>query len=315
MNLHGVMLPGPLQRRLEKLASDFMQPPHGPEVDFSLPPGEGALVPPESASWVIFKNPVSLAIGGIAAVILELAEPKVRTGVWEHTSFRSAPLPRLQRTGLAAMMTVYGPRRQAEALIARVNRLHSRVQGTTPQGQAYRADDQELLDWVQATAVYGFSEAYSLYVRGLTPAERDAVYAEGAVAARLYGAQGAPQSQAAMSALFQSMRPRLEPSPIVLEFLEIMLTSPLLPSGSRWFQRLLVKAAVDVIPPWSRVQLQLGSEWQLAGWERALVKLAASCADRVILQDSPAVQSCRRMGLPDDHLYRRRPRGSDPVQG
>ena len=39
-------------------------------------------------SWRVFKNPLSLFIGGITAVIMELAEPRVRTGVWEHTTFR-----------------------------------------------------------------------------------------------------------------------------------------------------------------------------------------------------------------------------------
>ena len=28
--------------------------------------------------------------------------------------------------------------------------------------------------------------------------------------------------------------------------------------------------------------------------------------DRLMLRSSPAVQACRRLGLPDDHLYRRR---------
>jgi uncharacterized protein (DUF2236 family) len=35
----------------------------------------------------VFKNPLSLFIGGVTAVIMELAEPRVRTGVWEHTTF------------------------------------------------------------------------------------------------------------------------------------------------------------------------------------------------------------------------------------
>ena len=42
---------------------------------------------------------------------MELAEPRVRSGVWEHTTFRVNPILRLRRTGLAAMVTIYGPRR------------------------------------------------------------------------------------------------------------------------------------------------------------------------------------------------------------
>jgi hypothetical protein len=98
-----------------------------------------ALLPPHSISWRGFKNPVSLFIGGVTAVIMELAEPRVRTGVWEHTTFRVDPIRRLRRTGLAAMVTVYGPRSTAEAVIAGVRRMHDRVAGTTTPGEAYRA--------------------------------------------------------------------------------------------------------------------------------------------------------------------------------
>ena len=74
-----------------------------PPVDFSAPRGEPALAAPDSVSWQVFKNPVALFIGGVAAVLLELAEPRVRHGVWDHSSFRERPMQRLQRTGLAAM--------------------------------------------------------------------------------------------------------------------------------------------------------------------------------------------------------------------
>jgi uncharacterized protein (DUF2236 family) len=103
----------------------------------------------------VFKNPLSLFIGGVAAVIMELAEPRVRTGVWEHTTFRVDPIRRLQRTGLAAMVTIYGARRTAEAMIARVRRMHDRVTGSTPTGKTYRANDLELLNWVQGIADFG----------------------------------------------------------------------------------------------------------------------------------------------------------------
>ena len=99
-------LPSPIQRRVEAEAGAFLRPEGLPEIDFAEPAGEPALVPADSVSWQVFKNPVSLFIGGVAAVILELAEPRVRAGVWDHTSFRTDPVPRLQRTGLAAMVTV-----------------------------------------------------------------------------------------------------------------------------------------------------------------------------------------------------------------
>ena len=172
-------------------------------------------------------------VGGVAAVVLELAEPRVRTGVWEHTAFRTDPLGRLQRTGYAAMMTVYGPRSRAAAMIAGVNRRHATIAGRTPAGEAYRADDPELLAWVQATAAFGFLAARERLVAPLAPAERDAYYAEGGPAARLYGVTAPPADAAAVEALFDDLRPRLEPSPIVTEFLRIVLRMPALPVLAR----------------------------------------------------------------------------------
>jgi uncharacterized protein (DUF2236 family) len=257
-------------------------------------------------SWRIFKNPVALFVGGVAAVILELAEPAVRTGVWEHTSFRSDPVRRLRRTGLAAMVTVYGARSVAEAMIAGVVRRHGKVRGTTPAGEAYHANDVRLLTWVQATAGYGFAEAYGRYVRPLGRDELDRLYAEGAPAARLYGALDMPSSDAELQALFDSMRDRLEPSPIVFEFLDIMRRAPVFPAPLRPFQRLLVRAAVETTPGWVRARLGLTSAHGLSPWQAGLVRRAGALADRVLLRSSPAVQSCLRLGLPADTLYRDR---------
>jgi len=273
-------------------------------VDFTQPSGEEALVPTSSLSWRVFKNPVALFVGGVAAVILELAEPAVRTGVWEHSSFRSDPRRRLQRTGLAAMVTVYGARRQAESMIAGVVRMHEKVTGHTPAGEAYRANDVALLTWVQATASFGFAEAYHRYVKPLSREEFDRLYEEGAPAAQLYGALDAPRNAAELAALFDAKRERLEPSPIVFEFLSIIRAAPVFPAPLRPLQRLLVRAAVEMVPGWVRKRLGLGPEHGLTPWQAALVRRAGALADRVLLRSSPAVQSCRRLGLPEDYLYR-----------
>ena len=296
-------MPRPLQSRVEALAAEMLYPPDGPSFDFAAPAGEPALIAADSVSWRVFRNPVTLFIGGVAAVLLELGEPRVRDGVWQNSSFRAEPLKRLQRTGLAAMVTVYGARSRAEAMIAGVGRMHARVAGTTTEGLAYRADDPVLLDWVQATASYGFLTAYSAYARRLTPDELDRAYAEGAGAARLYGAEGAPTSRADQAALFAAMAPRLAPSPIVFEFLDIMLAVRLAPLPARPLQRLLVKAAVEILPADVRARLGLGAKWSLGGWERRIVRLAAGLGERLMLRASPAVQACRRLGLPDDYLW------------
>lgn len=297
-------VPAVLIHWLDTRAHELMQPPDGPGFDFTRPAGEPALIPTDSLSWRVFKNPVSLFIGGVTAVILELAEPSVRSGVWEHSSFREAPVRRLQRTGLAAMVTVYGARREAEAMIAGVVRAHDRITGRTPAGQPYRANDPALLNWVQATATFGFAEAYHRYLRPLAREEMDQLYAEALPAAQLYGAIGAPGCQAEQQALFASMAERLEPSPIVFEFLDLMRHAPALPAALRPFQALLVRAAVEATPDWVRHRLGLGPELGLRPWERPLVRQACAAADRLLLPSAAPVQACLRLGLPADYLFR-----------
>jgi uncharacterized protein (DUF2236 family) len=291
-----------LQSGLEVAARVLFEPVDRPSLDFSQPIGEAALVSPNSVSWRVFKNPLSLFIGGVTAVIMELAEPRVRTGVWEHTSFRGDPIRRLRRTGFAAMVTIYGARSLAEAMIARVRRMHDKVAGTTPSGEAYCANDPELLNWVQGTAAYGFLQAYHFYVRPLSPLERDRYYAEAIPAARLYGATRAPTSEADLAALFQATAGRLERSDIVFEFLAIMRSAPILPLPLKPVQHLLLRAAVHLTPCWLRTILRLNMHG-LHTWEAEVVRQAGAFADRLVLEANPAVQACRRMRLPADYLY------------
>lgn len=300
-----IRLPWSMQSRLEAGVRALLNPKDDPRIDFTRPVGESALLPPDSVSWRIFKNPVALLIGGLAAVILELAEPAVRTGVWEHSSFRRDPMRRLQRTGLAAMVTVYGARSVAEPMIARVVRMHAKIVGETPCGMPYSANDPRLLSWVQATAAFGFAEAYSRYVRRLNREEFDAFYREGAPASRLYGAIEAPLSNAELQALFGRMQGRLNASPIIFEFLQIMRTTPGFPGPLRWIQGMLVRAAVEIVPDWIRECLGLTHQYGLGPAERWIVELAGAFSDRVVLSEGPAAQSCMRLGLPRMHLYGR----------
>jgi uncharacterized protein (DUF2236 family) len=294
-------LPAPLHARLEDAARSYFDAP-GLKLDFSTPPGAPALFAPTSVAWRVMKNPVALTIGGIAAVILELAEPRVRTGVWEHTTFRTDPVARMKRTGMAAMVTIYGPAEQARAMIAGIVRAHERIEGVTPAGAPYRASDEELLNWVNATAGYGFFEAYHRFVRPLAPGEMDSVYDEGRDAAALYGAHGAPRSRADMTRLFAAMRPKLEASPIVFDFLKIVRNAPILPSRS--LQRLMVRAAVDLTPAWVREILGLHAGYGMRPGEATLLTGLGAASDRIVIESAPPAQACLRMRLPADCLYR-----------
>ena len=91
----------------------------------------------------------------------------------------------------------------------------------------------------------------------------------------------------------------------MLEFLAIMRSAPILPLPLRPAQRLLVTAAVDLVPCWMQALLALTGHG-LRSWEAEAVRQAGALADRLVMETSPAVQACRRMRLPADYLYVRR---------
>lgn len=279
--------------------------PEIPKIDFSNPLGAEALFHSDSVSWQVYKNPISLFIGGIAAVLLELAEPRVRSGVWNHSIFSKNPMLRLRRTGLTTSVAVYAPAATAERMIQAVDRMHSKVEGTTPNGDFYHAKDPELLNWVQATVGFGFLEAYSMFVRELSENDRNQFYKESIPMAQLFGAHKAPQSITEQEEQFAEMRPLLEPHPIISEFLEIMWSVPALPRLLRPLQRMCIKAGVEVLPDWVIDRLQLEPKYKLSNWERRIVSIAGRIGDRTTIRSSPAVQASLRMGLPANHLYRR----------
>ncbi len=282
----------PLQGRLARL----VYPPGTQRDDFLQPAGEPAILAVDSVSWRVFRNPVAMLVGGVTAVLLELAEPRVRSGVWQHTTFRQQPLLRLQRTGYAAMMTVFGARSRTEALVARVNGAHARIEGHTPAGTPYRANDVELLTWVHATATFGFLEGYARCVRAVDRIDRDRFYRENQASARLYGVDEPPGSEQELDALFERMQAQLEPSAIVLEFLAIMHRMPLVPRPLRALQGLLIRAAVQSLPADTRTRIGLdGSQWRVSPWQWILLRTIGRGVDRLSHPDLPANLARRRL--------------------
>ncbi|MDR7228989.1 uncharacterized protein (DUF2236 family) [Caulobacter sp. BE264] len=276
----------------------------GWKIDYARPPGEPALLDPGSMHWRVYKNPIALAVGGVAAVLLEFAEPRIRSGVWDHSNFKTDPLGRAMRTGTAALIGVYGPASAARRVIQGVTHMHARVSGETPGGEAYRALDPDLLNWVAATAVYGFVTAYDRFVEPLTEAEKSRFYAEAAPVACLYGATTSPGSEAEFMAMLQALTPRFEPHPIVDEFLATIASGRAAPAVPKPLHRALARAAVSLLPPTVRRTLALGREHDLRLAESLALKTGGRLAERIAIKSSPPCQASIRLGLPHDFLYR-----------
>lgn len=274
-------------------------------IDFARPAGEPSFSPPGGVAWRIFKNPVALAIGGVAAVLMEFAEPRIRTGVWEHSSFRRDPVGRSRRTGMAAMIGVYGPQSAARRVIAGITNMHARVEGNTPAGQPYRALDPDLMAWVSATAGYGFLTAYDRFVGALSADEMQRFYQEGHAVSQLYGVKQPVASPEAFEALRTRVEPGFEPHEIVFEFLEIVRQGGGVPLVPGRLKRTLAGAAVSILPPGMREVLELGSAYEMSPRGRRALIAFARLAERTPIPGSPPAEAARRLGLPWTFAWKR----------
>lgn len=278
-------------------ASQLKPPADLARFDFAEPKGDPGFYGPGSMTWIVFSNPVPMAVGGIAATLLELGEPRVRAGVWNHSSFRKDPFTRVKRTGIAALVTAYGGKEQAEQLTARVRRMHDKVRGIADNGEPYWGNDPELLKWVQVTASWGFLSAYRRFVNpSVSQADQDRYYGEAQNGAHLYALDPAavPTTRAAIDAYMREMAPRLEPSVVLDEFLELVRSVPfLLPTTMA--QQVIVDAAIELLPSWARRQMALETNPLTRGLRTTTLRTLARVAGWG-LNASPAHQACARVG-------------------
>ncbi|WP_225206530.1 oxygenase MpaB family protein [Novosphingobium huizhouense] len=272
-------------------------------VDYRAPAGEPSLVPPDSVQWKVFRNMIAMGVGGVAAVLLEFADARIRSGVWDHSVYPVDPIGRSRRTGLAAMVGVYGPESMARKVIAGVTRMHAKVGGTTPSGRAYKALEPELLNWVHATAAFGFMKAYHTFVRPLSDADQTRFFEEGAPIAALYGVTHAAASEADFMAMMEALLPDFEPHPINTEFLDIIASGKAAPGTPKFLHRALARGAVSILPPVVRERLELGAEWDLTARDRAALKIAGRLADTWRDTTSPAWHAAERLGLPGSFAW------------
>ena len=277
----------------------------GWKIEFGQPSGEPAYLHPGSVAWRIHKNPVAMGVGGVAAVLLEFADPRIRSGVWDHSIYKMDPIGRSKRTGVAAMLGVYGPRSAARRVIQGITNMHAQVSGRTPSGEAYRALDPELLAWVGATAAYGFLTAYDRFVAPVSDADKARFYCEGESLMRLYGVQVVPKSSGEFLAMMQSLEHRFEPHPIVEEFLGIIQSGKAAPNVPGFLHRALARGAVSILPPVVRQKLALGKAFDITVFDRLALKAAGFLAERKMDPKSAPCQASLRLGLPVDFLYRR----------
>lgn len=141
---------------------------------------------PGSVSWRIDRELVVLA-GGSCALLLQAAHPAVAAGVEEHSTYASDPFGRLLRTLTSSFSVVFGPRTEAEATLARINRIHAAIRGRTAEGSPYSALDPDALLWVHATLVDTALRVHDRFVAPLDAGDRQRYHEESAAVAIALG--------------------------------------------------------------------------------------------------------------------------------
>ncbi len=111
---------------------------------------------PDSASWQLYREPVVL-LGGIRALLLQIAHPAIADGVNRFSNFREDALDRGRRTFMAMAKIYFGDAEVARRTALQLHTIHSFIRGTylPKQGPtvSYCANDPNLLLWVLATLI------------------------------------------------------------------------------------------------------------------------------------------------------------------
>jgi uncharacterized protein (DUF2236 family) len=229
--------------------------------------GDVGLFGPGSVTWKLHEEPI-LLLGGLRSLYLQALHPRAVAGVAQNSTYKSDPWGRLNRTSEYVGTVVYGTRAEAEAVSARIRRLHSRMTAIDPHtGERFRIDEPDLLRWVHVAEVESFLTTARRAGLKLTADEIDTYYTEQLRAAELMGLDPAtvPATAAEVDAYYEAMQPQLGMTRETAET-ALYLTVPPVPrtwgpgplrlgltlGPARWAYFGVAGTAIALLPPWAR---------------------------------------------------------------
>jgi uncharacterized protein (DUF2236 family) len=218
-----------------------------------VPASDHALFPPGSVIRRVHGDVTSMMVGGVAALLTQMLHPKALAGVWDHSDVHADMLGRLRRTARFIAVTTFGHRDKAEAAIARVRAIHEQVRGSLPDGSEYRATDPGLLAWVHVAGAVNFLDGWRRYAEpGMTTLDQDRYFAESGEIARLLDADPVPRTRAEAERLIREFVAELRADERTREFRDLVLKAPARSIRETPVQRLLMNAAIDLMPDFAR---------------------------------------------------------------
>jgi uncharacterized protein (DUF2236 family) len=186
---------------------------------------------------------------------MEVLHPSVMAGVFTQSSYRTDPLRRARNTLGYVLRTTFGTTAGATRVIDAVKKVHSRIEGTRPDGVAYRALDPELIAWVHTCIPWAVMSAYDRYNRPLGTDEKDRYLAEQAVIGRMGGADWVPETVAELDDYVERMRPKMamtEQTRSFLDFLAGRTDDFAIGRRERFDRWVAIRASMSLMPEWAR---------------------------------------------------------------
>jgi uncharacterized protein (DUF2236 family) len=266
-----------------------------PEIYGGEPGDPGLAGGPTSVSWEIHGDLASLVVAGTGAILMEVLHPSVMAGVYTQSSYRTEPLRRARNTLGYVLRTTFGNTAAATRVIEGVRRVHGRIQGTRPDGVAYRALDPELIAWVHTCIPWAVMTAFDRYARPLSREEKDRYLAEQAVIGRMGGADWVPETVAELDAYVDRMRGKLGMNEQTLSFIDFLAGRA--DGGVGWRERLdrwaSIRGSMGLMPEWAR---RLSGTHQPEVVQRLWLRPADRLKAKLVRWAYPELP-CRRMAL------------------
>ena len=286
-------LTGPLDPLRDGLARMIMEKVAGPDPRAERnrvhnTPGPRWFAPDRPIRRV--HGDASMFAGGLRALLLQSLHPLAMAAVSAHSGYRGDPWGRLRRTSYFLAITTYGAIPDAEEAIARVQGVHQRVRGTSPDGVKYRASDPHLLKWVHLAEVDSFLRCYQLFgPEPLAPAEADEYVRQTGVVAAELGATSPPQTVRELDVRLCAFRPELHATAASRDAARFLLLDPPLPLAARPGYGLLAAGAVASLPGWARRELRLPPPFVAWDWPSLRLGAAGAGVVRWALSDASLV--------------------------
>ena len=228
---------------------------------------------PCSELWRVNRYATGLLFGP-AAVLLQIAHPRVAQGVADHSEFEQDALGRLRRTLTTVNRIAFGTHEEAERMRARLETLRGRVKGTTEPGcpgpSRYSAFEPDLMMWVLATLIDASFRGYEFIWGPLSRERRERFYRDFRKFGTYFGLDESegPASYDAFSEYYDAMLENeiLASHPICARVAASVVRPPH-PLRDRLLGRVVDFLPIETIPesirlrlglrstPWSRVRM------------------------------------------------------------